>query len=98
MLVVDSDSTDGTAQIARQMGPRSCVSRGVYMGACLTGLPAVNAPEVVVFLDGDYSDHPAEVFAPAGAAARSRYDIVIYLPIDHGVNMAGLSQRGFHII
>jgi len=64
VLVVDSDSTDGTAQIARQMGPRSCVSRGVYMGACLTGLAAVNAPEVVVFLDGDYSDHPAEVSRP----------------------------------
>ena len=33
VIVVDSDSTDGTAQIACQMGPRFCLSRGVAMAA-----------------------------------------------------------------
>jgi len=62
VLVVDSDSTDGTAQIARQMGAEVLREpRRGYGRACLTGLAAVNAPDVVVFLDGDYSDRPAEI-------------------------------------
>src|SRR5260370_24489368 len=62
VLVVDSDSTDGTAQIARQMGAEVLHEpRRGYGRACLTGLAAVNAPDVVVFLDGDYSDRPAEM-------------------------------------
>jgi glycosyltransferase involved in cell wall biosynthesis len=62
VLVVDSDSTDGTAEIAHQMGAevRQEPRRG-YGRACLTGLAALNAPDVVVFLDGDYSDRPAEM-------------------------------------
>ena len=62
VLVVDSESTDGTAQIARDMGAEVLHEpRRGYGRACLTGLAAVNAPDVVVFLDGDYSDRPAEM-------------------------------------
>ena len=62
VLVVDSDSSDGTAAIARKMGARVLQeSRRGYGRACLTGLAAANAPDVVVFLDGDYSDRPAEM-------------------------------------
>jgi glycosyltransferase involved in cell wall biosynthesis len=32
-----------------------------YGQACLTGLAAVESPDVVVFLDGDYSDRPSEL-------------------------------------
>jgi len=32
-----------------------------YGRACLTGLAAANSPDVVVFLDGDYSDRPSEL-------------------------------------
>jgi glycosyltransferase involved in cell wall biosynthesis len=62
VLVVDSDSSDGTAAIAREMGARVLREpRRGYGRACLTGLAAVNAPDIVVFLDGDYSDRPAEM-------------------------------------
>src|SRR5580704_1270746 len=62
VLVVDSASTDGTSQIARDMGAEvQREPRRGYGRACLTGLAAVNAPDVVVFLDGDYSDRPAEM-------------------------------------
>jgi len=62
VLVVDSDSTDGTATIAREMGAKVLHEpRRGYGRACLTGLAAVNTPDVVVFLDGDYSDRPAEM-------------------------------------
>ena len=62
VLVVDSDSSDGTAAIAREKGAKVLREpRRGYGRACLTGLAAVNAPDVVVFLDGDYSDRPAEM-------------------------------------
>jgi glycosyltransferase involved in cell wall biosynthesis len=62
VIVVDSNSSDGTPEIAAKMGARviSEPRRG-YGRACLTGLAAANAPDVVVFLDGDYSDRPSEL-------------------------------------
>src|SRR5260370_39667577 len=32
-----------------------------YGRACLTGLAGASRPDIVVFLDGDYSDRPAEL-------------------------------------
>jgi glycosyltransferase involved in cell wall biosynthesis len=62
VLVVDSNSTDGTPDIAQRMGARVLREpRRGYGRACLTGLAAVNAPDIVVFLDGDYSDRPDEL-------------------------------------
>jgi glycosyltransferase involved in cell wall biosynthesis len=62
VVVVDSNSTDGTPEIAAKMGARvvSEPRRG-YGRACLTGLAIADAPDIVVFLDGDYSDRPAEL-------------------------------------
>jgi glycosyltransferase involved in cell wall biosynthesis len=62
VLVVDSNSTDGTTEIASKMGARVLHEpRRGYGRACLTGLAAASSPDVVVFLDGDYSDRPAEL-------------------------------------
>jgi glycosyltransferase involved in cell wall biosynthesis len=62
VLVVDSNSTDGTPEIARKLGARVVHEpRRGYGRACLTGLASANAPDVVVFLDGDYSDRPSEL-------------------------------------
>jgi glycosyltransferase involved in cell wall biosynthesis len=62
VLVVDSNSTDGTPEVARKMGARVVHEpRRGYGRACLTGLANANSPDVVVFLDGDYSDRPAEL-------------------------------------
>ena len=62
VIVVDSNSTDGTPDIASRMGAH-VISEGRrgYGQACLTGLACANSPDVVVFLDGDYSDRPAEL-------------------------------------
>src|SRR5580658_9323729 len=62
VLVVDSNSTDGTPEIAAKMGARVLREpRRGYGRACLSGIAAANAPDVIVFLDGDYSDRPDEL-------------------------------------
>lgn len=62
VLVVDSNSNDGTPEIAARMGARVIQeTRRGYGRACLTGLANANAADVVVFLDGDYSDRPSEL-------------------------------------
>jgi len=62
VLVVDSNSSDTTCEIAAKMGARVIQEpRRGYGRACLTGLAGVNSPDIVVFLDGDYSDRPSEL-------------------------------------
>jgi glycosyltransferase involved in cell wall biosynthesis len=62
VIVVDGNSTDGTPEIAAKMGARVLREpRRGYGRACLTGLANASAPDIVVFLDGDYSDRPAEL-------------------------------------
>jgi glycosyltransferase involved in cell wall biosynthesis len=78
VIVVDSNSTDGTAEIAGQMGARVvCEKRRGYGRACLTGLACANAPDVVVFLDGDYSDRPAELPLLLAPISDGRADITL---------------------
>jgi glycosyltransferase involved in cell wall biosynthesis len=62
VIVVDSNSSDGTPEIAARMGAHVVQEpRRGYGRACLTGLAAANSPDIVVFLDGDYSDRPSEL-------------------------------------
>jgi glycosyltransferase involved in cell wall biosynthesis len=62
VIVVDSNSNDATPQIAASLGARVIQEpRRGYGRACLTGLANINSPDIVVFLDGDYSDRPAEL-------------------------------------
>src|SRR5215470_10241718 len=62
VIVVDSNSNDGTPEIARKMGARVLREpRRGYGRACLTGVASAVNPDVVVFLDGDYSDRPSEL-------------------------------------
>jgi glycosyltransferase involved in cell wall biosynthesis len=78
VIVVDSNSADGTPEIAARMGARvvSEQRRG-YGRACLTGLAYTTAPDVVVFLDGDYSDRPAELPLLLAPIADGRADITL---------------------
>ena len=64
VIVADNGSTDETAAVARAAGAEvvSVPQRG-YGSACLAGIAAAarHAPEVLVILDGDHSDYPAEL-------------------------------------
>ena len=78
VIVVDSNSNDGTPQIAAQMGARVIPEpRRGYGRACLTGLENANDPDVVVFLDGDYSDRPSELPILLAPIIEGRADITL---------------------
>jgi len=78
IIVVDSNSNDGTPEIARKMGARVIAEpRRGYGRACLTGLAAANSPDIVVFLDGDYSDRPAELPILLAPIIEGRADITL---------------------
>jgi glycosyltransferase involved in cell wall biosynthesis len=62
VIVVDSNSIDGTPDLARKMGARVIQEpRRGYGRACLTGFANTESPDIIVFLDGDYSDRPSEL-------------------------------------
>ncbi len=78
VIVVDSTSNDGTPEIAARMGARVVHEpRRGYGRACLTGLTAANSPDVVVFLDGDYSDRPSELPILLAPIIDGRADITL---------------------
>jgi glycosyltransferase involved in cell wall biosynthesis len=78
VIVVDSNSTDGTADLARKMGAQVIFEpRRGYGRACLTGLANTQNPDVVVFLDGDYSDRPAELPMLLAPIIEGRADITL---------------------
>jgi glycosyltransferase involved in cell wall biosynthesis len=89
VIVVDSDSRDGTPDVARKMGARVIEEpRRGYGRACLTGLANAENPEVVVFLDGDYSDRPAELPILLAPIFEGRADITL------GSRFGGNSNSG----
>ena len=78
VIVVDSNSNDGTPEIAASMGARVVHEpRRGYGRACLAGLATANSPDVVVFLDGDYSDRPSELPILLAPITEDRADITL---------------------
>jgi len=78
VIVVDSNSQDGTTEIAASMGARVVQEpRRGYGRACLTGLTMASSPDVVVFLDGDYSDRPSELPILLAPITEGRADITL---------------------
>ena len=89
VVVVDNGSTDGTAARARE-GGASVLSepRRGYGQACLTGIAALEDPDIVVFLDGDFSDYPQEMDAVVAPIIRGEADMVI------GSRVLGEAEKG----
>jgi glycosyltransferase involved in cell wall biosynthesis len=78
VIVVDSNSSDGTPEIAARMGARVIQEpRRGYGRACLTGMAAANSPDMFVFLDGDYSDRPSELPILLAPIFEGRADITL---------------------
>ena len=78
VIVVDNGSRDMTAEVARAAGARVVREpRRGYGQACLAGIAAAGEADVVVFLDGDYSDYPAQVVHLLGPILAGEADLVI---------------------
>lgn len=80
VIVADNGSTDATVALARSAGAQVVTSntRG-YGSACLAGIEHAlkSAPEIVVFLDGDYSDFPEDMNDLIQALEDNGLDLVI---------------------
>lgn len=91
VVVADNGSTDDTALRAGENGAEVVFEpeRG-YGAACLKALAhlAPDPPDVVVFLDGDYSDHADEITLVVDPIARGEADLVI------GSRARGQRERG----
>jgi glycosyltransferase involved in cell wall biosynthesis len=80
VVVADNGSTDGTARVAREHGATVVLEpRRGYGAACLKGLEALAAdpPDVVLFLDADRSDDPAQAGAVLAPILEGRADLVV---------------------
>jgi glycosyltransferase involved in cell wall biosynthesis len=91
IVVVDNASTDATAERARAAGADVVFeSRRGYGQACLTGIARARSldADVIVFLDGDWSDFPAELPLLTAPIVDGRADFVV------GSRMRGRREPG----
>jgi glycosyltransferase involved in cell wall biosynthesis len=82
IIVVNNNSTDATAQVAATAGATVLDEpRPGYGFACLKGLEYLagltEATDIVVFLDGDYSDYPEELLHIVAPIIESNIDFVV---------------------
>jgi glycosyltransferase involved in cell wall biosynthesis len=91
IVVCDNGSTDHTREVAEEHGAVVVreEERG-YGAACLRALAHLrhDPPDIVVFLDADYSDHPDELPSLVEPIAAGRADMVI------GSRALGRAERG----
>lgn len=95
VIVCNNASTDNTAAVARAAGATVVdqAQKG-YGSACLKGIEYIkqkaleDQPDIVVFLDGDYSDHPEELPLLVQPIIEEDYDMVI------GSRALGAMEKG----
>ena len=78
IIVVDNGSTDATARVAQEHGARVVKEpKKGYGSACLKGIDELDAPDIVVFIDGDFSDFPEEIVLLIGPIEAGEKDFVL---------------------
>jgi glycosyltransferase involved in cell wall biosynthesis len=88
VIVVDNGSTDATARLAQTHGALVVrEDRRGYGAACYAGFQATSA-EVVVFMDGDGADNPAQIADLVAPILADEADLVI------GSRTRGETERG----
>lgn len=82
IIVVNNNSTDDTEKNAKAAGATVLLEKQKgYGNACLNGLSYISKqeikPEIIVFLDGDYSDYPEELLKIIEPIIENDIDFVI---------------------
>lgn len=92
IIVADNNSTDNTSKFAKEAGATVVFEpKSGYGQACLKGMEYIASldekPDVIVFLDGDYSDYPSQMSRHL-EKINEGYDLVI------GSRALGKSEKG----
>jgi glycosyltransferase involved in cell wall biosynthesis len=93
VIVCNNASTDRTGEVAAAHGAKVVFQplKG-YGNACLKGMEYIAQksikPDIVVYLDADYSDHPEEMPLLVAPITEGNYDMVI------GSRALGVRERG----
>lgn len=92
IIVISNNSTDNTIQVAKDAGATVLSeNRKGYGYACLKGMEYIanqeEKPDIIVFLDGDYSDYPEELVQLIAPIENENIDFVI------GARVARLREK-----
>lgn len=91
VIVGNNGSTDQTKEVAEKAGALVVdETRKGYGWACLKGIEASKefSPDIIVFLDGDYSDFPQEISKLTEPIIKDNMDMVI------GSRVLGKREKG----
>ncbi len=93
IVVANNNSTDKTEEVAVSVGAKVVYEpQKGYGKACLTAMDWIKKqevqPDIVVFLDGDYSDYPQEMRDLVQPILDGKFDMVI------GTRALGMRERG----
>jgi len=93
VIVVNNNSTDNTVEVAKKAGATVLTeTQEGYGYACLKGMQYISEqtskPEIIVFLDGDFSDYPEELTKLVTPIIDKNIDFVI------GARVSELREKG----
>tara|TARA_B100000315_G_scaffold138699_1_gene127765 strand:- start:2524 stop:3261 length:738 start_codon:yes stop_codon:yes gene_type:complete len=91
LVVVNNGSFDKTEKICNDIGIKVInESRKGYGRACLKGIDYFKSksPDIIVFLDADYSDFPQEILSLINSITNDHYDFVL------GSRISGKRESG----
>ena len=82
IIVVNNNSTDNTVNIAKTAGATVLTeNKKGYGYACLKGMDYIakqnEKPDIIVFLDGDFSDYPSELTKIVAPIIHDNIDFVV---------------------
>lgn len=93
VIVVNNGSTDQTAEVAAHSGATVLnETKPGYGNACLAGIAYCETrapqPEIVVFMDGDFSDYPEDMYELLQPILNNQADLVV------GSRVLGIREKG----